>query len=392
MIDFKQLDRQTFLNDYWQKKPVLIKQAIPDFHPPLSANELAGLALEEEIESRLVIEDPSQPNHWSLTSGPLAEEQLTTLAKTHWSLLIQGVDKFIPDVHQLLNEFDFIPPWRLDDIMISLSSLHGNVGPHYDNYDVFLFQAAGQKEWSLTTKNCHEDNIIPDLALRIMADFDVEQRYVLSPGDLLYLPAHVGHHGVSLSEECMTYSFGYRSYRAQELWDSFGDYLSETKQATQLYQDPIWRQHSNPSEVPKAAVQQAKQLMLSLLDDEASLQQWFSRFATQLDQTSSQLQPAPLTADEAGTPEDLRQALQDSDGFMRDMNCRMAYHRLGDNTLSLFINGEKWETNKASNELIERVADHRFIPSRDLLALLTTPDNQSFIYKLWKNQIIDLTE
>ncbi len=389
MIDFKLPDRQTFLNEYWQKKPLLFKQALTDFLPPLSANELAGLALEEDIESRLVIEDPSKTNHWTLTTGPLSEKQLTTLPKTHWSLLIQGVDKYIPEVNQLLNEFDFIPPWRLDDIMIGLSSQHGSVGPHYDNYDVFLFQAAGQKEWSLTTKNCHEDNIIPDLDLRIMADFDIEQTYVLSPGDLLYLPAHVGHHGVSMSEECMTYSFGYRSYQAQELWDSFGDYLSEKSKASQLYQDPIWSQLTNTAEIPKAAFQQAKQLMLDLLDDETSLQHWFSGFATQLDEPSRQLQPVPLTDDEAGNLESLVQAIKDSEGFIRDLNCRMAYHRI-DDSLSLFINGEQWDTCNATHELIEMVAGNRFIHRRDLLALLTISENQSFIYKLWKNQHIDL--
>ena len=389
MIDFKPLDKQTFLNEYWQKKPLLLKQALPEFCSPLSANELAGLALEEDIESRLVIENPREKNSWSLTRGPLSEKMLTTLPNTHWSLLIQGVDKYIPKIQKVLSEFDFIPPWRLDDVMISLSSLHGNVGPHYDNYDVFLFQTSGQKKWSLTTKNCNEDNIIPELDLRIMADFNVEQTYVLSPGDILYLPAYVGHHGVSMSKECMTYSFGYRSYQAHELWDSFGDYLSEKNKARQLYQDPIWSQLTNTSEIPKEAFKQAKKLMLDLLNDEASLQDWFSSFATQLDQSSSELLPAPLSDDEADSLENLLQAIKESEGLVRELNCRMAYHRVEDK-LNLFINAQQCDTFNASCELIEMLAGKRFVYKRDLLPLLTSVENQHFIYELWKNQYIEL--
>ena len=227
MINLQQISLKTFLSEYWQKKPLVIRQALPDFVNPLSPDELAGLALEEEIESRLVFETPDKKPYWHLKSGPFFENDFNTLPKTHWTLLVQGVDRIIPEVYELLDHFNFIPQWRIDDVMISYAALNGSVGPHYDNYDVFLYQAKGRREWSLTTQNCNTENYIKDLELRIMNQFDIEERFILEEGDMLYLPPHVGHYGISLSDECMTYSFGYRSYQGQELWDSLGDYLSE---------------------------------------------------------------------------------------------------------------------------------------------------------------------
>ena len=227
MISFKDIPVKTFLTDYWQKKPLVIRDALPCFINPISPDELAGLALEEDIESRIVHETLGTSPLWHLKKGPFSESDFSTLPKTHWTLLVQGLDRIIPEVYELLNHFDFIPQWRIDDVMLSFAALDGSVGPHYDNYDVFLYQAKGQRKWSLTTKNCHTDNYIKNIDLRIMNEFNVEEEFILEEGDMLYLPPHVGHYGISLSEECMTYSFGYRSYQGQELWDSLGDYVSE---------------------------------------------------------------------------------------------------------------------------------------------------------------------
>ncbi len=382
MVQF-QLDIDTFLRDYWQKKPLVIRQALPHFINPLSGDELAGLSLEEEVESRLVFETPTKAPFWHLKTGPFVNADFKKLPKTHWTLLVQGVDRLIPEVACLLEHFDFIPQWRFDDVMISYAVQHGSVGPHYDNYDVFLYQALGRRKWSLTTKHCTPSNYLNDVPLRIMAEFLVEEEYILEPGDMLYLPPHVGHHGVSLSDECMTYSFGYRSYQNQEMWGSFGDYLADSGQLSSLYHDPHWAQVKSSSVIPTQAWLNAKQSMQQLLNDDQALKRWFACFVTSLDQQAEQQLPLPLDDDETGDVSLFMKELLASEGMLRDGACRFAYY---DDNLELFINGCAWPTGGISPELVQLVANHRFLALADLLPLLTNQENQVFLYELWKLQ------
>lgn len=383
MIHFGTIDVKTFLRDYWQKKPLIIRNALPGFINPLTADELAGLALEEGVESRMVFETPKIAPHWQLKTGPFTEDDFTTLPKTHWTLLVQGVDRWVPGVNELLDHFDFIPQWRIDDVMISYAVKHGNVGPHYDNYDVFLYQAEGQRKWSLTTKNCNLENYLTQVDLRIMAQFEVEEEYILEPGDMLYLPPHVGHHGVSLSDDCMTYSFGFRSYQGQEVWDSFGDFLSEKASATGLYKDPDWSDLAATSAIPEQAYVQAKQLMQTMLNDELMLKRWFGCFATRIDQQAEQDLPEPLSDDEAGNRAAFIRELRQSAGLLRDPTCRMAYQ---ENDLQLFVNGCEWDITDVAPALVKHVANHRQLDSCDLLMFLNEDDNQMFLYELWRLQ------
>lgn len=383
MIYFETIDETTFLKDYWQKKPLVIRQALPGFINPLTADELAGLALEEGVESRMVFETPQQAPFWQLKNGPFTEDDFATLPPTHWTLLVQGVDRWVPEITRLLNHFDFIPQWRVDDVMISYAVKYGSVGPHYDNYDVFLYQAEGRRKWFLTTQHCNETNSLTDVDLRIMARFDVEEEYILEPGDMLYLPPHVGHHGVSLSDDCMTYSFGFRSYQCQELWDSFGDYLSEKVTRTGLYKDPDWSELSATSAIPKQACLNAKHVMETLLNDEQLLQRWFGCFATRIDQQAEQDMPEPLSDDEAGERSTFILELHQHSGLLRDAACRMAYL---DEPLQLFVNGCEWDIDGVSPALVSYVANHRQLDVQDLLPYLAQDDNQIFLYELWRLQ------
>ena len=354
MLNFSLIDVKTFLDEYWQKKPLLIRQALLGFTNPLSADELAGLALDDAIESRIVFETPNKAPYWQLKNGPFQESDFKQLPKTHWTLLVQAVDQVIPEVACLLDHFNFIPQWRVDDVMISYAVKHGSVGPHYDNYDVFLYQASGQRKWSITSKNCNPTNAVKDIDLRLMATFETEEEYILEPGDMLYLPPHIGHHGISLDSDCMTYSFGYRSYQGQELWDSLGDYLSEQNTFTALYQDPNWSSIKATSAIPQAAWLSAKQLMQQILDDDTLMQSWFGCFATRLDQQAEQHMPLPLMEDESGDLSDFICVLRASRGLVRDATCRIAYI-----DEHLFINGCVWEASNVSFELIQQVANHR---------------------------------
>lgn len=391
MIHFQSIDVRTFLSDYWQKKPVVIRQALPDFINPLSADELAGLSLLEEVESRLVSETPGMPPYWHLKTGPFSEETFASLPDTHWTLLVQGVDRIIPEVALLLDHFNFIPQWRIDDVMISYAVKEGSVGPHYDNYDVFLYQATGRRKWSLTTQQCSPSNCLKDIDLRIMKQFTIEEAYILEPGDLLYLPPHVGHHGVSQSPDCMTYSFGYRSYQSQEVWDSFGDYLAEHEKEPGLYQDPSWTSLASPSNIPREAVEHAKQFMQQLLADEKRLKAWFGCFVTRLDSQAEQQLALPLLEEEEGSQSAFIAQLQASPGLKRDGCCRFAYQEQ-EGCLGLFINGCEWMIAQVSPELVKWVSDNRLLLTPQLLPYLKNKDNQRFLYELWKLQWLQWVE
>ena len=382
MLHFQHISLEVFLNEYWQKKPLVIRKALPNFISPLSPDELAGLALEEEVESRIVLEKPTETIGWQLNRGPFKEKDFKNLPKSHWTLLVQGVDRLITEVSELLEHFDFIPQWRVDDVMISYASKYGSVGPHYDNYDVFLFQALGQREWSLTSKSCNPENYIPNLELRIMREFETEEQFVLEEGDVLYLPPHIGHHGISLSEDCMTYSFGYRSYTGQELLDSLGDYVSEKSLFTPLYKDPNWANLKNTSQIPAQAWQQAQNLLNEVISNEEIMKSWFACFATRLDQHAEQQLPEPLDEDDDVNLTGFLEELDEGLGLERDSCCRFAYV----DTNSLFINGYEWDTSEVSSELVPLLANNRFIALEALKPLLEHGANQLFLFELWKLQ------
>ncbi|HAT6372269.1 TPA: cupin domain-containing protein [Legionella pneumophila] len=392
MVHFQKMTVQTFLKDYWQKKPLIIRQALPDFTNPLTPDELAGLALEEEIESRLVYETPDHSPQWNLKRGPFKESDLIGLPKTHWTLLVQGVDRIVPDVYELLEHFNFIPQWRVDDVMISYATLHGSVGPHYDNYDVFLYQAKGRRLWSLTSKKCHTNNFIKGLELRIMKEFEVEEQFILEEGDMLYLPPHIGHYGIAQSEECMTYSFGYRSYQGQELWDSLGDYLSEHGLFKSLYQDPDWSTLKNTSEITPKAWDNARQLLRQVLENDKLMQSWFGCFATSLDQSAEQYLPPPLEEDELLGLDEFIKELANYQEIVRDASCRFAYIMSDqESQCHFYVNGKEWDSRGVSTNLLSLVANNRFLSLKELKPYLSHKTNQLFLYELWKLQWLQIS-
>ena len=389
MIQFQGIDLQTFLSLYWQKKPLVIRNALPDFENPVSPEELAGLSLEDEVESRIVIQKDEAD--YQLLKGPFEETTYETLPEENWTLLVQGMDRLMPDVTDILNNFDFLPRWRIDDIMVSYATKGGNVGPHFDHYDVFLVQAAGKRNWKLTAQDCSEDNYIQGVDLRLMKTFKVEDEFVFEKGDILYIPPKWGHHGVALDDECMTYSVGYRTYRGQELWDSFGDHLSEMGAFKDLYLDPTWQPNLNPGEITDSASEQAQTLLRSILEDKALMKTWFGRFATQLDQVAAQQLPDPLTEDETPEIEDFMGAMQIEVGLIKDPVCRFAYAEIDGKTL-LYINGAIWETFGASYAFIAKLANQSFFTQEELLASGDHQGNIKLLFDLWKLQYLTFIE
>jgi 50S ribosomal protein L16 3-hydroxylase len=210
-----------FLREYWQKKPLLVRGAFPAFADPLTPNDLAGLACEPAALSRLIVHDAKR-DRWTLRTGPFDPSDFGRLPKRDWTLLVQDVDKWDADVRALLARFGFLPSWRIDDIMISYAVDGGSVGAHVDQYDVFLLQGLGRRRWSIDTDPHAPKAFRDDAAIKLLREFSPSDEWVLEPGDLLYLPPGVPHHGVAIGE-CMTYSIGMRAPSRTELLVDFAE-------------------------------------------------------------------------------------------------------------------------------------------------------------------------
>ena len=325
-----------FLGDYWQQKPLLIRGAFPDFECPLDPDELAGLACEEGIEARLV-EEHGAEGLWQVSHGPFDERTFARLPQRDWTLLVQAVDHYVPEVAELLEAFTFLPRWRLDDIMISYAPPGGSVGPHVDQYDVFLLQGSGERRWQLGGKVDDDAPILDGIDLRILERFAVEDGddWVLEPGDLLYLPPAWAHHGVSQSDDCLTLSVGFRAPSADEAITSFADYLGEQLPASLRYSDAGMAPPADPAELDDTAVQRMRRLILETLDDPGQLAQWFGRVMTQ-PKYVDQLVPNETPTD----PDALVAALQEGEGLLRSPGSRFAWRALDDERATLFADGD----------------------------------------------------
>jgi 50S ribosomal protein L16 3-hydroxylase len=278
-----ELSVEQFLADYWQQKPLVIRNALPDFECPVTPEELAGLAMEEDVESRIILEKTEEQEgapRWELKCGPFAEEDFTTLPDTHWTVLVQEINKHIPEFALLQERFNFLPNWRLDDVMVSFAPEHGTVGPHADNYDVFLIQGPGRRRWQLSYQASGPEQLIPDLPVRILKDFRPEEEYILEQGDMLYLPPCVVHHGVAL-EDCLTISVGYRAPAIAELAAAYcADTVSRIN-TERFYSDPGIEPRSQPGLITANELARIRtELREALLRDDDELARWFASFTT----------------------------------------------------------------------------------------------------------------
>lgn len=269
----------TFMKEYWQKKPLLVRNAFPNLQNPLTPDELAGLALEEEVESRIVIEQGNTP--WELLHGPFDDETFKNLPETNWTLLVQAVDQFVPEVAELFKPFSFIPKWRFDDIMISYAAKGGSVGPHFDYYDVFLIQSHGQRRWKIGGEESSESPYLEHPNLRLLANFKETDDWVLNPGDMLYLPPQFAHYGIA-ETECMTISVGLRAPSTQEILIHYTDFLSQFYTEESRYKDPDQTAvEHNQHYIDTSALNRLKHLLEEALKDDQKLLTWFGQHVTE---------------------------------------------------------------------------------------------------------------
>ncbi|MFT4826427.1 MAG: 50S ribosomal protein L16 3-hydroxylase [Halioglobus sp.] len=318
------LDRENFLANYWQRTPLLIPKAIPQFESLIDANELAGLALEEDVESRIV---EFHNDNWQLHQGPFTEKSFDR--DKPWTLLVQAVDHYVEEVAQLLKLVDFIPHWRIDDIMISYAVDGGSVGPHYDNYDVFLLQALGQREWRLGQRCDEHTALKAGTDLRIVEDFQCESQQLLGPGDILYVPPGVAHWGISKGEG-ITYSIGFRAPRITDLLSRGVDARLETISTEDFYRDPDLTAVNRPGEISIEDSRRAKNQFLAALSQQEDTR-WFGELVTE-----PKYQLDPISSSQTPDVEDLRQA---GTCLGLSPDSKLAWQQSGENVV-VFANGE----------------------------------------------------
>ena len=231
----EEFDRDEFLRRHWQRKPLLIRHSGDPFTDPIDADELAGLACEETIESRIVTRRAN--DSWQVSHGPFDADTFSGLGEKDWTLLVQAVDQVDPDVARLKSHFEFLPGWRIDDVMVSYACAGGGVGPHFDYYDVFLIQGLGRRHWRIGERCDSNTPLRENTELRLIKEFTSVREVVLEPGDILYLPPRYAHQGTSL-DDSLCYSVGFRAPSFAELLQGYVDQICDSLSEDQRFRRP----------------------------------------------------------------------------------------------------------------------------------------------------------
>lgn len=333
-----------FMRRHWQKKPLLVRQAIAQFSPPVLRAELFALASQEGVESRLV---QLAKGAWKLRHGPFNRRALPALQQPDWTLLVQGVDLHNDAVHALMQQFRFVPEARLDDLMISYAADGGGVGPHFDSYDVFLLQAHGKRRWRIGRQK--DLSLRDDIPLKVLAHFEPEEEFVLEPGDMLYLPPRYAHDGIA-EGECMTYSIGFRAPAraelAQELLVRLAEDAGDEEGSPLLYRDAQQAAVAQPAAIPAGLHDFARTALARALAQPLVLERALGEYLTE---------PKPSVWFEPG---DVGVMLE---GVRLDRRSRMMY-----DTHHVFINGESYRAAGRDATLMRRLADERQLTAREL--------------------------
>lgn len=336
-----------FMQRHWQKKPLLVRQAIPGFVPCVGRSDLVRLAGQEGVDSRLMVDSPKG---WSMRHGPFSKRGLPPFSQEKWTILVQGVDLHHNGVHALMQQFRFVPDARLDDVMISYATDGGGVGPHFDSYDVFLLQAHGQRRWRIGRQK--DLSLKPNVPLKILQNFEAEEDFILNPGDMLYLPPKYAHDGVAVGE-CMTWSIGFRApcqnELARELLLGLADEAFE-RVGNALYRDPKQAAVSSSAAIPPAMLGFARHVIERALDSPLILESLLGEYLTE--------PKAQVWFEAHGTQLDLSQAAQ------LDRRTQMLYDEK-----HIFINGESFRVAGRDAVILRLLADDRSISAQKIKSL-----------------------
>lgn len=330
-----------FLAEYWQKKPLLVRNAVPGFKGLLSRDELLDLACRDDAEARFVSQAGGK---WTIEHGPFSRARFRR-ARKPWTTLVQGLNLLLPEADRLMREFSFIPYARLDDLMVSYANDGGGVGPHFDNYDVFLLQGTGRRRWRIG--NQRDQRLIEGLPLRILKDFRPKHDWILEPGDLLYLPPEWAHDGIAVGE-CTTYSIGFRTAPAQELAEQFLLFLAERIDLAGRYGDPDLASQRHPAEIGAAMVDQVGQILAGIRWDDRTVKEFLGCMLTEpkahvfFERPARPLPPSRLAA------------AADRRGLVLERQTRMLF-----SGNRFFLNGEPVDVPPRDRSAFRRLADAR---------------------------------
>lgn len=332
------------MREYWQKKPLLIRQAVPHMQPLISRRELFALAGQADVESRLVMGDGVKQD-WQLKHGPFKRRQLPSTRLPHWTLLVQGVDLHHDALAHLRARFRFVPDARLDDVMVSYASDGGGVGPHFDSYDVFLLQAQGRRQWRIGAQK--QLRLKDDVPLKILASFRPTQTLLLEPGDMLYLPPHYAHEGVAVGE-CMTYSIGFKADNDHTLGRALLGRLAdfEPSNGAVMYKDPDQAPTQHPAKIPNALQAFARQSLVNFLQREADIRcalgEWLSEPKSHV-WFEGQSRPRLFK------------------GLRLNRKTQMLY-----DADFVFVNGESWRCSGKDASVLRKLADQRELTKSEI--------------------------
>lgn len=341
-----------FLRDYWQKKPLLIRQAIPNFAGFLSADELAGLACEDDVQSRIVRKTNEQ---WLLEDGPFDEAYFRALPEKDWTLLVQTVNHLLPEASELLQQFNFIPRARLDDLMISYAPDGGSVGPHFDSYDVFLLQGSGKRLWQISDQT--DLTLVENSPLKILKTFAAKESWLLEAGDMLYLPPKFAHWGIaqpSDAEACMTYSVGFRAPTKQELATEFLGFLQDQynqsiKQLAGMYEDPELTLQKNNAEISQLTINKVSSYLREIVWNDHDVSQFVGQYLTEPNNNILFEPNIEMSLDE------FIQHMQ-SDDLVLDLRSELLFHQ---NTF--YMNGEVSTFDNQALDIMQTLANNRVL-------------------------------
>ncbi|QDL53910.1 cupin domain-containing protein [Rhodoferax aquaticus] len=343
------LTPKVFMQRHWHKKPLVIRQAIPGFVPPVDRAGLLDMAAHDDVQSRLIVQSREPNSSWKFRHGPFARRALPAFKQPGWTLLVQGVDLHDERVHLLMSQFRFIPDARLDDVMISYASDGGGVGPHFDSYDVFLLQAHGKRRWRIGRQK--DMALLPNMPLKILANFEPEEEFVLEAGDMLYLPPRYAHDGIA-EGDCMTYSIGFRSPQAGELARevlmSFAEQAAD-EVGDAIYKDPKQDAVTQAAEVPAALIEFANKAMEDALRDPLALQRALGEYLSE---------PKPDVWFEGDVVDEI------SGGVGLDRKTRMVY-----DSAHIFINGESYVAAGRDADLMRIFANQRMLDAKQVRSL-----------------------
>ena len=343
-----------FLRDHWQKKPLPIKNPWDAWSNPFAPDELAGLACEEEVESRLIMQASDTAGEtWKLEHGPFPEGRFGELGDKHWALLVQAADHFVPEVAALIEPFRFIPNWRIDDVMVSYAADGGGVGPHFDQYDVFLIQGMGKRRWQVGAMCDENTALLPHDDLRLLAEFEATDEWVLEPGDMLYVPPGVSHNGVAVGEDCMTYSIGFRAPSRSELIGYYCDDLLEEMKDDDRYGDPGLGTQKNPGEISEAAINRLHAMVTEKMADRDAFARWFGGYNSTPKYPDMDWRP-----EEAVQIDSLREALTADTTLRRNPASRFSFIRQSADTLLLFVDGACFECADETATFAQQLCGH----------------------------------